>query len=180
MWRNYIQAHNINNNNRESELSRVKNTQILSNEIINRGLIDGEKTLLKSTALSNLGTGRIYGNHLAIATPNLINGKEDNASPTIAARERLDLAVGSLINRDHALIFSAGEMGIGGHLNEQAIYAEGKASFIDNGSATIEALGNAYVATARLQNHDCTCDWGKSHRMNGELNMHRKCLDAMY
>lgn len=155
-----IQAHNI-NNNRESELSG-KNTQILSNEIINRGLIDGEKTLLKSTALSNLGTGRIYGNHLAIATPNLINGKEDNASPTIAARERLDLAVGSLINRDHALIFSAGEMGIGGHLNEQH-HAEGKASFIDNGSATIEALGNAYVNTARLQNHDLHLRLGENH-----------------
>lgn len=155
-----IQAHNI-NNNRESELSG-KNTQILSNEIINRGLIDGEKTLLKSTALSNLGTGRIYGNHLAIATPNLINGKEDNASPTIAARERLDLAVGSLTNRDHALIFSAGEMGIGGHLNEQH-HAEGKASFIDNGSATIEALGNAYVNTARLQNHDLHLRLGENH-----------------
>ncbi|SUU37188.1 heme utilization or adhesion protein [Actinobacillus seminis] len=155
-----IQAHNI-NNNRESELSG-KNTQILSNEIINRGLIDGEKTLLKSTALSNLGTGRIYGNHLAIATPNLINSKEDNASPTIAARERLDLAVGSLINRDHALIFSAGEMGIGGHLNEQH-HAEGKASFIDNGSATIEALGNAYVHTARLQNHDLHLRLGENH-----------------
>ncbi|MCW9733586.1 hemagglutinin repeat-containing protein [Avibacterium sp. 20-15] len=155
-----IQAHNI-NNNKDSELSG-KNTQILSNEIINRGLIDGEKTLLKSTALSNLGSGRIYGNHLVIETQQLTNDKENNISPTIAARTRLDLAVGSLINRDHALIFSAGEMGIGSQLNEQH-QAIGKATLIDNGSATIEALGDAYIHTARLQNHDLHLKLGENH-----------------
>ncbi|MFU2077868.1 hemagglutinin repeat-containing protein [Avibacterium endocarditidis] len=155
-----IQAHNI-NNNKDSELSG-KNTQIISNEMINRGLIDGEKTLLKSTALSNLATGRIYGNHLAIATENLINDKEEDTSPTIAARERLDLAVGTLINRDHALIFSAGEMGIGSQLNEQH-QAIGKATLVDNGSATIEALGDAYMNTSRLLNHDLHLRLGENH-----------------
>ncbi|MFZ7203305.1 hemagglutinin repeat-containing protein [Avibacterium avium] len=155
-----IQAHNI-NNNKDSELSG-KNTQIISNEMINRGLIDGEKTLLKSTALSNLGTGRIYGNHLAIATENLINDKEEDTSSTIAARERLDLAVGTLINRDHALIFSAGEMGIGSQLNEQH-QAIGKATLVDNGSATIEALGDAYMNTSRLLNHDLHLRLGENH-----------------
>ncbi|WP_455550471.1 two-partner secretion domain-containing protein [Avibacterium paragallinarum] len=155
-----LQAQHL-NNYQGGELSG-QNTRIQANDILNRGLIDGGKTLLKSTALSNLGTGRIYGDHLAIETQMALNDKEGDKSGTIAARERLDIAVGTLTNRDHALIFSAGDMGIGGELDSD-YHAIGEAMFIDNGSATIEALGNAYMNTARLWNHDLHLILGEFH-----------------
>ncbi|WP_410683511.1 two-partner secretion domain-containing protein [Avibacterium paragallinarum] len=155
-----LQAQHL-NNYQGGELSG-QNTRIQANDILNRGLIDGGKTLLKSTALSNLGTGRIYGDHLAIETQMALNDKEGDKSGTIAARKRLDIAVGTLTNRDHALIFSAGDMGIGGELDSD-YHAIGEAMFIDNGSATIEALGNAYMNTARLWNHDLHLILGEFH-----------------
>ncbi|WP_330935757.1 hemagglutinin repeat-containing protein, partial [Avibacterium paragallinarum] len=155
-----LQAQHL-NNYQGGELSG-QNTRIQANDIPNRGLIDGGKTLLKSTALSNLGTGRIYGDHLAIETQMALNDKEGDKSGTIAARERLDIAVGTLTNRDHALIFSAGDMGIGGELDSD-YHAIGEAMFIDNGSATIEALGNAYMNTAHLWNHDLHLILGEFH-----------------
>ena len=36
---------------------------------------------------------------------------------TLAARERLDLGVGVLNNREHALVFSAGDLFLGGALD---------------------------------------------------------------
>ncbi|WP_324681468.1 two-partner secretion domain-containing protein [Bibersteinia trehalosi] len=134
-----------------------KNSKLTANEITNRGLIDGEQTLLNATQINNIGSGRIYGDHLSLKAKNInnlaetIDGKTNSA--TIAARERLDVGVGTLTNRDHSLILSLGEMAVGGDLDNEN-YATGKADFIDNGSATIEVLGEGNINTARLLNHD--------------------------
>ncbi|WP_332748418.1 S-layer family protein, partial [Hydrogenophaga sp.] len=73
----------------------------------------------------------------------------------IAARERLDIGVQTLVNREGATIFSAGDMAIGGALdaNLRADGAtSGMAQTIQNQSATIEALGALAIATQTLEN----------------------------
>ncbi|WP_235444348.1 two-partner secretion domain-containing protein [Gallibacterium anatis] len=139
-------------NPQSSELS-AQTTQLTTDSLQNEGLIDGIKTVIVAHQLDNLGSGRVYGNHLAIQAQKLNNlSKQDNA-PTLAARERLDLGVGTLTNYDHALILSQGDLFIGGELDNHH-YATGQATFVDNGSATIEALGNGNINTQRLWNHD--------------------------
>ncbi len=129
-------------------------TRLQSQTLDNFGLIDGNTTLIKTGEANNIGKARIYGGRLAIEAKNL-NNLEDaggNAA-TIAARERLDLGVANLVNRNHSLIMSLGNLYIGGKLdqNNQTL---GYANDIDNGSATIEALGSGRVQTRHLLNHD--------------------------
>lgn len=132
-------------------------TNLNTQQLTNRGLIDGNKTFIDSTKVTNIGTGRIYGSHLAIKADTVENLAEtingESKAGTIAARSRLDFGVNKLINRDHALILSLGEAGIGGDLdaNHQAV---GKTGLLDNGSATIEVLGEGKIHTAKLLNHD--------------------------
>ncbi|WP_132689205.1 hemagglutinin repeat-containing protein [Volucribacter psittacicida] len=148
-------------NTQYAEISSNR-TIINATNITNYGLLDGSENIIKTQTLNNLGTGRVYGNHLAIQANNINNLKEGEKSATIAARERLDLAVGTLTNRDHSLILSLGDLAIGGQLNGQH-QAEGYATFIDNGSATIEALGNGQIKAERLLNHDLYLTLGEHH-----------------
>ncbi|MDD3354004.1 MAG: hemagglutinin repeat-containing protein [Zoogloea sp.] len=120
---------------------------------INRGLIDGSITRISGASVHNLGTGRIYGDYLAIQAGSLFNLLESGTAPAIAARTRLDLGVGTLTNRDHGLIFSAGDMAIGGGLDANS-QASGTAGTITNASATIEALGNLQLAASQINNLD--------------------------
>ncbi|GHU16979.1 hypothetical protein FACS189475_00070 [Betaproteobacteria bacterium] len=124
---------------------------LAANTLTNRGLIDGAEVRIDTATLNNFGAGRIYGDHLAIAAGTLNNTPENGTAPVIAARERLDLGVGTLNNTDDALIFSAGDMAIGGALDANN-QATGQASSILNSSATIEALSNLAIDTANLLN----------------------------
>ncbi|OBX06744.1 hypothetical protein QV09_11755, partial [Gallibacterium salpingitidis] len=146
-----IEAKSIENPG-QSELSSPK-TLLKTEYLLNRGLIDGVKNIIFANQLDNLGSGRIYGDQLAIQSHTLNNLPEADQSATIAARERLDLGVGTLTNYDHALILSQGNLYIGGALDDR-YHATGQATFVDNGSATIEALGNGNINTQRLWNHD--------------------------
>ncbi|MBU3057451.1 MAG: adhesin, partial [Pseudomonas indica] len=119
--------------------------------VTNRGLIDGQLTQLFAPTFHNLGSGRLYGDTLAIAVGTLLNDAEDGKAPVIAARERLDIGVQTLDNREHALIFSAGNLAIGGAL-DPAGHATGQATAVNNASATIEALGNLDLSTRSLRN----------------------------
>lgn len=143
-------------NNVNAEIS-ANDTTLNSQALTNRGLIDGGNTRINSTSVTNIGTGRIYGNHLAFKSQTISNLAEtvngETKAGTIAAREKLDVGVETLTNRDHALILSLGNLAIGGELDSEG-NAVGKATFVDNGSATIEALGNGRINTARLLNHD--------------------------
>lgn len=82
-----------------------------------------------------------------------MNGVRKDA--VIAARDRLDIGVQTLINRDNALIFSAGKgthaLNIGGSLDADG-FAVGRATTVTNGSATIESLGDLNIAAAQLSN----------------------------
>lgn len=106
-----------------------------------------------------VGIGVIYGDHLAIQAQTLINREESvgdaTQAGTIAARERLDLGVGTLINQEQALIFSAGSgdnaLNIGGALDDNG-HAVGRADSVHNASATIESLGGLSLASSYLLN----------------------------
>ena len=147
-------------NNANAEISSI-NTRIQANKLDNFGLIDGDTTVIKANDVNNIGTAHIYGSHLAIQANNLNNlENSDGTAATIAARERLDLGVGNLVNRNHSLIMSLGDIYIGGKLNENN-QATGYANSIDNGSATIEALGSGWIKTHHLLNQDLHLKLGK-------------------
>ena len=123
--------------------------------LTNRGLIDGSDTFIDTVTLNNIGTGRIYGDHVAIATTTLTNDAETvngvTSAAVIAARDRLDIGATTITNQNEALIFSAGDMAIGGSLdgNHQTT---GTVGSINNVSASIEALGDLGMNAAILIN----------------------------
>ncbi|WP_268576947.1 hypothetical protein, partial [Escherichia coli] len=127
------------------------------NILTNRGLIDGSQTRLDAGALDNVGSGRLYGDHLAIRAGTVNNREEEGLAAVLAARQRLDIGARLINNREKALIFSAGggsdALNIGGTLdaNDQAAAS---ADLILNDSATIESLGGLTVDSARLLNRN--------------------------
>jgi len=129
-------------------------------QLINTGLINGGNTRLAATTLDNLGTGRIYGDHLAISATTLNNIDVATNAPVIAARDRLDLGVGTLNNRNNdastadesaTRIFSSGDLAIGGGLDANN-RATGTATLVHNHGATIEALGDLSIVATDIRN----------------------------
>ncbi|MGF7408160.1 hemagglutinin repeat-containing protein [Providencia alcalifaciens] len=124
-----------------------------SGQISNTGLIDGSLTHLVANSLDNRGTGRIYGDFLAIHGNDLANDKQNDKAAVIAGRKHVNLAVENLLNRDHALIYSDGDLVIGNTLDDQ-LQVTGHAKSVKNYSANIEAVGNLTLKTALLENKD--------------------------
>ncbi|MBS9426511.1 ShlA/HecA/FhaA protein, partial [Photorhabdus caribbeanensis] len=152
--------------------------------------IDGGLTHLTANTLNNTGTGRIYGDQLALQTGTLNNTAQDGKAAVIAARDRLDIGTGTLNNQHHAQIYSVGDMRIGGQL-DNTLTASGQARELNNHAATIEAgrhlkmnadqinntnagLVTQVVETEKSQHHDAVLsgqttryDWSQvdtSHR----------------
>jgi filamentous hemagglutinin len=125
--------------------------------LTNRGLIDGHNTQINGGTVNNLGTGRIYGDVISIAAGTLNNDSETangvTKAGTIAARDTLDIGAQSINNREHALLFSAGDMFIGGGLDANR-YATGKGGTLNNLSASIESLGDMNIAMESINNFD--------------------------
>ncbi|WP_119742566.1 hemagglutinin repeat-containing protein [Pseudomonas sp. Larv2_ips] len=138
-------------NRANGEISAAQVTLDVADTLNNRGLIDAQITRINTQVLNNLGSGRIYGDHLSIAAGQLTNDVEDARAAVIAARERLDIGVGTLVNREHAMLFSAGDLLIGGALDAQG-QATGQAGLVRNASASIEALGGLSLNSAELRN----------------------------
>ncbi|MGK9522523.1 hypothetical protein O6471_23805, partial [Salmonella enterica subsp. enterica] len=84
-------------NRASGELSAAQVTLDAADSLNNRGLIDAHITRLNTQVLNNLGTGRIYGDQVSIATGQLTNDVEDARAAVIAARERLDIGTGTLL-----------------------------------------------------------------------------------
>uniref|UniRef100_UPI003DA19255 hypothetical protein n=1 Tax=Xanthomonas oryzae TaxID=347 RepID=UPI003DA19255 len=131
-------------------------THLVSNgQLVNRGLIDGGLTHLQAATLDNLGTGRIYGDHVrSPRTTCATVPKPSPASPrvaTVAARNRLDLGVGQLSNTDRGLIYSDGDAAIGGTLDGNRL-ATGIARQIDNLGSTIEVAGDLDLHATTINN----------------------------
>ncbi len=117
----------------------------------NRGSMDARHLQLTVPVLDNLGSGRIIGDIVGIAAEHINNIGETIASPVIAANTALDIGVKTLINQDHALLFSAADLRIGGALDQDG-HATGIADNIQNSSASIEALGDMHIATHQFTN----------------------------
>ncbi|RYF35674.1 MAG: adhesin, partial [Comamonadaceae bacterium] len=100
-----VTAHGI-DNGASGAISGQATSLHASGLLVNRGLIDGSRTRLDAAQIRNIGTGRVYGDDLGISADILLNDVETVAgqttAATIAARERLDIGVGELTNREHA------------------------------------------------------------------------------
>ncbi|MFY1896701.1 hemagglutinin repeat-containing protein [Achromobacter xylosoxidans] len=159
------------------ELIAVRNNELVIGGLLaNAGLIDGGYTRI--TAGNLINTGRIYGDRIGIQTPLLQN--EPNA--VIASRGDMDLGVGSLTNREHALIYAAGDLRIGGAL-DGAGKAAGQATLLANESATIEAERNADIAAASIQNRNLhfaseTVEVGRGPKLYYRLENSTEFLDG--
>ncbi|WP_446027738.1 hemagglutinin repeat-containing protein [Lelliottia amnigena] len=145
-----VQAQSL-DNRASGDISAATINMALSGGWINRGVVDGQQVRLQADTLTNLGTGRLYGDQLAIATTALINREEDGHAAVIAARETLNIGTDTLLNREQALIFSAGDLAIGNTLSASG-QAEGRAQWLHNASATIEALGDLSMRVQRIHN----------------------------
>jgi filamentous hemagglutinin len=127
-----------------------------SHTFTNRGLIDGSDTFIDSPTINNIGTGRIYGDHVALSgdtlnnLPETVNGV--TSAPVIAARTRMDLGVTTINNSDHALLYSAGDL-VTGNALDASHQAIGMGDTINNSSATIAADGNATI-NHKIVNND--------------------------
>lgn len=124
-------------------------------QLVNRGVLDAQITRITAGDLYNLGTGRIYGDHVAIQATTLNNAPETTSgvtsAPVIAARERLDIAVGTLVNGLDALLLSGGDLAIGGTLDAQH-RASGSAQSILNAGGIIEAVGHLHASADSIRN----------------------------
>ncbi|WWL08368.1 hemagglutinin repeat-containing protein [Erwinia aphidicola] len=138
-------------NGADAEMSASTTQLTAAQTLNNRGLIDGFNTRILAAVLNNIGSGRLYGDALAIAAATLNNLAENGRAATVAARQRLDLAVETLNNRDHALIYSDGDMALGRTLDADW-HASGQTSVLNNHSATLESGGNIALNVAQLNN----------------------------
>ncbi len=145
-------------NTASGELIGDKEVMLHSEGLLsNRGLINSHGlTAIRAKEVQNIGTGRVYGDHVAIEADKLLNAEEtqangDKKSAVIAAREHLALGVGHLINQEDSLLLSADTLVIGGRLTED-YQAIGKAQRVDNQGGKIEAGGDMSLAVAHLQN----------------------------
>lgn len=133
-----------------------------SGTVTNRGVIDGVVTRVDAGTLDNVGTGRIYGDHVSIGAGTLNNLAETingtTTAATIAARGRLDIGATTVTNRDGSLIFSDGDLAIGGSL-DAAGRATGSATTLNNHAATIEATRNVDIKTGVLNNTNGGVTW---------------------
>ncbi len=150
-----VSAQNLNNLVSGELLSGQTTHLRIANTLNNRGLIDGADSRIEAATLNNLGTGRLYGDRVAIAASTLLNQEENlagvTAAATIAGRERVDLGVQSLTNREGALIYSANDLAIGGALDGDW-RTSGTAQVINNQSATLEAAQNLNLQANTIRN----------------------------
>ncbi|WP_440534080.1 two-partner secretion domain-containing protein [Variovorax sp. YR566] len=156
-----LSAANI-DNNATGDIQGTTTRLSATGTITNRGVIDGVVTRIDAGTLTNIGTGRIYGDHVAIGVGTLNNLAETvngtTSAAAIAARQRLDIGASTVNNRDGALIFSDGDLFIGGGLDALG-RATGTTSSINNHAATIEATGNVDIKTATLSNTNGGVTW---------------------
>ena len=138
-------------NTEKGEISAGQTWLNVTDTLLNRGLIDGKYTHLQANTLTNSGTGRIYGDAVGVSAATFNNLEENGVAATLAGRERVDLGVQTLNNRTHSLIYSAGDMHIGGTLDANGT-ATGKTGVLNNHSATIEAAGYLVLSAGQINN----------------------------
>ena len=151
-----LQAKDLNNT---GKILSLGDQRIQAENVNNTGLINsqGLTRIDASQGIQNVGTGQIYGDHIALQTAHLLNAEQQTSegvkAGTIAARQRLDIAGGKIENREQALIASEGTLTVGGQLNVNHM-AEGSAASLDNASARIQSVGDMYLGLDTLTNRN--------------------------
>ncbi|MGC4062135.1 MAG: hemagglutinin repeat-containing protein [Aquabacterium sp.] len=126
-----------------------------SSSLDNQGQMSAQTTTVQATTLNNQGTGRIYGDQLSIAATTLTQTGASGVSPIIAARQRLDIGVTTLQNNDGAVIYSLGDLFVGGaldHALHATLDASGRTTTLNNVGGRIEALGSLTLNATTLNN----------------------------
>ncbi|WP_051901482.1 hemagglutinin repeat-containing protein [Methylotenera sp. L2L1] len=141
-----INAQNI-NNTATGEIIGADTEVNAIGTLTNLGLIDGVNTYINANTLTNTQNSSLFGDHLSVKVANLSN----TLGATIAARTQLDIGASLIENSSNGLLFSAGDLAIGGSLDNNHLVIGTASSLINDGSA-IEALGNATFSVTDLQN----------------------------
>jgi filamentous hemagglutinin len=147
-------------NSSTGTVSATQAIDIGADTFTNRGLVHANeaggtsRVQLQATTVNNLGGAAIYGDRVAVAAHTLNNRPDaiDPVAPVIAARGQLDIGVQNLHNEDGALIYSGGDLRVGGGLDAATGYTTGAAQSVSNLSATIEAAGHMTIAADTLTN----------------------------
>lgn len=146
-------------NTATGSVSAALSIEIGAVHLVNQGLINANEAngtssaYLHAETIDNTGTGAIFGDRVAISANSLNNRPEigNAAAPVIAARQQLDLGIHTLNNEDGALIYSGGDMAIGGEIDQMRL-AAGQANDVNNVGGSIEAEGGLVISTDRLLN----------------------------
>ncbi|WP_425895231.1 hemagglutinin repeat-containing protein [Ralstonia pseudosolanacearum] len=147
-----VSANNIANTQSGQLIGAVSNTLTARGTLSNDGLIDGGATVVRAGNVVN--TGRLYGDTVAIQANTLTNTvNASGVAGVIASRGDMDLGVQTLNNQEHALIYTAGNLRVGGAL-DAGNHATGSAQSVTNGSATINADANLTIAAAQINNEN--------------------------
>ncbi|MGA3888367.1 hemagglutinin repeat-containing protein [Ralstonia nicotianae] len=147
-----VSANNIANTQSGQLIGAVSNTLTARGTLSNDGLIDGGATVVRANTVVN--TGRLYGDTVAIQANTLTNTvNASGVAGVIASRGDMDLGVQTLNNQEHALIYTAGNLRVGGAL-DAGNHAAGSAQTVTNGSATINADANLTIAAAQINNEN--------------------------
>lgn len=130
------------NNNLLGEID-ANNVLIKGGSFNNSGLVDGKNIELQLTGqLDNNDAARLYGDNIKI-TANEVNNTAlslaAGVSPTIAARENLDINVITLNNYNHALVLSMGSLSL-------------DVVTVNNHSSKVESIGNMALNVGTLNN----------------------------
>lgn len=148
----------------------------ITESLINSGLINGRSIDIRSDHIDNIDTGQIYGDYIAITSLQIDNRGSNDKAATIAARNRLDIATQQLLNRQGALLFSAGDLSIGSDIGAAGdVY--GKAESINNESATIEALSKLNIASDKLHNKNINFVTKEEHILVDEHHHERQWIN---
>lgn len=146
-----------------TSLSTLQNA---SGSVTNRGLVDGVDTRVQTHTLTNTCTGRVFGDRVAVAAHTLTNREETvgglTQAGTIAARARLDIGAQHITNREGALLFSSGDMAVGGALDADfraKTDGSDNAQTLNNNSAKMESLGDMALASDVLRNTNDHLTW---------------------
>ncbi|MEB0013613.1 hemagglutinin repeat-containing protein, partial [Glaciimonas sp. Cout2] len=140
------------------DITAVRHLHLRADMIDNQhnGLINsGEGSAILHAVHTLHNTGRIYGNDIVIGAHTLINASDPSSQQAgvIASRNTLQIGADTIINREHALLQSMGDMVLGGGLDADG-HVTGNATVIRNSSATIDAGGALSLSTAALINEN--------------------------
>ena len=151
-----VSAVNVDNQAGASITSAGTTRVSASNTLTNRGLIDGADTQISAGTVNNVGSGRIYGDRIAIRAGTVNNTAEvvDGApqSATIAARETLSIGTLTLNNNGGATLLSLGDLNVAAGIDSLGVASIGQAVAINNHGGNIESMVNMRLNALDVNN----------------------------